>query len=62
MMKVDILAFGAHPDDIELGCGGQLAKLISEGKTVAIVAARISPGQKKRLMLHKYWAFLQEKT
>lgn len=37
MMKVDILAFGAHPDDIELGCGGTLAKLISEGKTVAIV-------------------------
>ena len=36
-MKVDYLAFGAHPDDIELGCGGTLAKLISEGKTVAIV-------------------------
>ncbi len=36
-MKVDILAFGAHPDDVELGCGGTLAKLISEGKTVAIV-------------------------
>lgn len=36
-MKVDILAIGAHPDDVELGCGGTLAKLISEGKTVAIV-------------------------
>ncbi|MGZ5188496.1 MAG: bacillithiol biosynthesis deacetylase BshB1 [Kaistella sp.] len=36
-MKVDILAIGAHPDDVELGCGGALAKLISEGKTVAIV-------------------------
>ncbi|MEY4969354.1 MAG: GlcNAc-PI de-N-acetylase, partial [Bacteroidota bacterium] len=24
-MQVDILAFGAHPDDIELGCGGTLA-------------------------------------
>lgn len=37
MNKVDILAIGAHPDDVELGCGGTLAKLISEGKTVAIV-------------------------
>ncbi|MGC4129227.1 MAG: bacillithiol biosynthesis deacetylase BshB1 [Bergeyella sp.] len=36
-MKVDILAFGAHPDDVELGCGGTIAKLISEGKKVAIV-------------------------
>lgn len=36
-MKVDILAIGAHPDDVELGCGGTLAKLISQGKIVAIV-------------------------
>lgn len=36
-MKVDILAIGAHPDDVELGCGGTIAKVISEGKTVAIV-------------------------
>lgn len=36
-MKVDILAIGAHPDDVELGCGGTLAKLISEGKTAAVV-------------------------
>lgn len=36
-MKIDVLAFGAHPDDVELGCGGTLSKLISEGKTVAIV-------------------------
>ncbi len=26
-MKVDILAIGAHPDDVELGCGGTIAKL-----------------------------------
>lgn len=31
-MKVDILAFGAHPDDVELGCGGTLAKEVSLGK------------------------------
>lgn len=36
-MKVDFLAFGAHPDDVELGCGGTVAKLISEGKKVAVV-------------------------
>lgn len=36
-MKVDILAIGAHPDDVELGCGGTIAKIISEGKTVAII-------------------------
>ena len=36
-MKVDILAIGAHPDDVELGCGGTLAKIIEEGKSVAVV-------------------------
>ena len=36
-MKVDILAFGAHPDDVELGCGGTIALSIVQGKTVAIV-------------------------
>jgi bacillithiol biosynthesis deacetylase BshB1 len=36
-MKVDFLAIGAHPDDVELGCGGTLAKLIFEGKSVAVV-------------------------
>ncbi|MEY2971898.1 MAG: bacillithiol biosynthesis deacetylase BshB1, partial [Bacteroidota bacterium] len=30
-MQVDILAFGAHPDDIELGCGGTLAKHVALG-------------------------------
>lgn len=36
-MKCDILAIGAHPDDVELGCGGTVIKLISEGKKVGIV-------------------------
>ncbi|RST29280.1 bacillithiol biosynthesis deacetylase BshB1 [Chryseobacterium lacus] len=36
-MKIDILAIGAHPDDVELGCGGTLAKMISEGKKVAVL-------------------------
>jgi LmbE family N-acetylglucosaminyl deacetylase len=36
-MKLDILAFGAHPDDVELGCGGTLAKEIALGKKVGII-------------------------
>jgi N-acetylglucosamine malate deacetylase 1 len=36
-MKVDILCFGAHPDDVELGCSGTIFKHISIGKKVAIV-------------------------
>ena len=36
-MKVDILAFGAHPDDVELGCAGTIAKEIANGKTVGII-------------------------
>lgn len=36
-MKTDILAFGAHPDDVELGCGGTIAKMVSEGKICVIV-------------------------
>jgi len=36
-MKLDILAFGAHPDDIELGCGATIAKEVSRGKKVGIV-------------------------
>jgi len=36
-MKVDILAFGAHPDDVELGAGATIAKEVANGKTVAIV-------------------------
>lgn len=36
-MKLDILAFGAHPDDIELSCGATIAKEISLGKKVGIV-------------------------
>ncbi len=37
MMKLDILAFGAHPDDVELGCAGTLAKEVSLGKSVGII-------------------------
>ena len=36
-MKLDILAVGSHPDDVELGCSGTLAKEIANGKTVGII-------------------------
>ncbi|MCH2488519.1 MAG: bacillithiol biosynthesis deacetylase BshB1 [Flavobacteriales bacterium] len=36
-MKLDILAIGAHPDDVELGCGATLAKEIANGKKVGIL-------------------------
>lgn len=36
-MKLDILAFGSHPDDVELGCSATLAKEISLGKKVGII-------------------------
>ncbi|MFB9052420.1 bacillithiol biosynthesis deacetylase BshB1 [Formosa undariae] len=36
-MKLDILAIGAHPDDVELGCGATIAKEIANGKTVGII-------------------------
>ena len=36
-MKLDILAFGAHPDDVEMGCGGTIAKMIEEGWKVHVI-------------------------
>jgi len=36
-MKVDLLAFGAHPDDVELGCAGTIALSVAQGKSVAII-------------------------
>ena len=36
-MKLDILAFGVHPDDVELGCSGTLMAALAEGKRVGIV-------------------------
>ena len=36
-MKIDILAIGAHPDDVELGAGATIAKEIANGKSVGII-------------------------
>ncbi len=35
--SLDIIAFGAHPDDVELGCGGTLAKLAQQKLKIGIV-------------------------
>ena len=36
-LSIDILAIGAHPDDVELGCSGTIAKEIALGKKVGII-------------------------
>ena len=35
--KFDVIAVGAHPDDVEIGCGGTLASLVDQGYSVGIV-------------------------
>ncbi|MEM9984449.1 MAG: PIG-L family deacetylase, partial [Bacteroidota bacterium] len=35
-MKLDVLVMAPHPDDIELGVGGTIAKLVAAGKRVGI--------------------------
>ena len=36
-MKLDILFFGAHPDDVELGCGGTVIKHVQQKFSVGII-------------------------
>jgi len=38
-----VLFIGAHPDDIEIGCGGTAAKFIGEGKAIAFAIASFHP-------------------
>ncbi|MBX3425436.1 MAG: PIG-L family deacetylase [Pirellulales bacterium] len=35
--QLDVIAVGAHPDDVEIGCGGTLARLVEQGYRVGIV-------------------------
>ena len=35
--RLDVIAVGAHPDDVEIGCGGTLALLAAQGFSVGIV-------------------------
>lgn len=36
-MKLDILVFGAHPDDAEIGCGATIAKSVANNLKVGII-------------------------
>jgi N-acetylglucosamine malate deacetylase 1 len=36
-MDLDVIAVGAHPDDVEIGCGGTLARLAEQGYRVGII-------------------------
>jgi N-acetylglucosamine malate deacetylase 1 len=42
-VKLDVLAIGAHPDDIELSCGGTIIKLLKQGHSVGI--AELTEGE-----------------
>lgn len=35
--QLDVIAVGAHPDDVEIACGGTLARLVNQGYQVGIV-------------------------
>ena len=54
-MELDVIAVGAHPDDVEIACGGTLAKLSRSGYKVGIVdltdgePTPLSPGPDVRL-------------
>ena len=37
MDTMDVCAFGAHPDDVELSAGGTIASMVAKGKRVALV-------------------------
>ncbi len=52
---LDVIAVGAHPDDVEIGCGGTLAHLVRQGYRVGIIdltdgePTPLSPGPEVRL-------------
>lgn len=35
--QLDVIAVGAHPDDVEIGCGGTLARMVQDGYQVGII-------------------------
>jgi LmbE family N-acetylglucosaminyl deacetylase len=53
--RLDVIAVGAHPDDVDIGCGGILARLAEQGYRVGIVdltdgePTPASPGPEVRL-------------
>ena len=52
---LDVIAVGAHPDDVEIACGGTLARMVQQGLRVGIVdltdgePTPLSPGPGVRL-------------
>lgn len=52
---LDVIAVGAHPDDVEIGCGGTLARIVQQGYRVGIIdltdgePTPLSPGPDVRL-------------
>ncbi len=52
---LDVIAVGAHPDDVEIACGGTLASLVQQGYRVGIIdltdgePTPLSPGPESRL-------------
>ncbi|MCI4671224.1 MAG: bacillithiol biosynthesis deacetylase BshB1 [Bacteroidia bacterium] len=36
-LKLDVLVMAPHPDDVELGCGGTIAKMVAEGKKLGVI-------------------------
>jgi LmbE family N-acetylglucosaminyl deacetylase len=44
-----VLAFGAHPDDMELGAGGYLARLASDGAAVTMVVVSVPNRREERI-------------
>jgi LmbE family N-acetylglucosaminyl deacetylase len=53
--QLDVIAVGAHPDDVEIACGGTLARLVEAGHRVGIIdltdgePTPLSPGPEVRL-------------
>lgn len=53
--QLDVIAVGAHPDDVEIACGGTLARLVRQGYRVGIIdltdgePTPLSPGPEVRL-------------
>ena len=48
-MKLDILAFAAHPDDVEISCGGTLIKYQQMGKKKTIKFDKTTKTNSSRL-------------
>jgi len=52
---LDVIVVGAHPDDVEIGCGGTVAGMVQQGYSVGIVdltdgePTPLSPGPEVRL-------------